>query len=156
MAKSGYSANTEGAVALAAATAKTVLGVNGTANFGVDLLGFVIAFDGVTAANGGVLVEICQATFATNAPGTASTTVTVDQRYGRTMTAGFTAAKNWTTEPTALTVVSEFWVDPYKSTFPWDYPLGNTPDSPVSNGFVIRCTAPQIVNFRGTLKFERV
>jgi hypothetical protein len=156
VAKAGYSANTEGSVALAAATAKSVLGVNGTANFGVDLLGFTLSFDGTTAGNGAVLVELCQATFATNPPGTASTTVTVDQRYGRSMTAGFVAAKNWTTEPTVLTVVTELWVDPYKSVFPWDFTLGTTPDSAVSNGFVIRCTAPQVVNFRGTLRFERV
>jgi hypothetical protein len=156
VAKAGYSANTEGTVALAAATAKTVLGVNGTANFGVDLLGFTVSFDGVTSGNGGVLVELCQSTFATNAPGTASTTVTVDQRYGRAMTAGFTAAKNWTTEPTALTVVAEFWIDPYKSIYSHDYALGNTPDSAVSNGFVLRCNAPQVVNCRATFRFERV
>lgn len=155
MAKAGYSIDSEGAVALAAATAKSVLGVNGTSAFGVDLLGFTISFDGVTSGNGAVLIEICQATFATNAPGTASTTVTVDQRYGRAITAGFTGAKNWTTEPTVLTVITGFYIDPYKATFTHDYALGNTPDTPVSNGFVLRCNAPQVVNCRATMRFER-
>lgn len=155
MGKAGYSANTEAAVALVAATAKTILGVNGTSAFGVDLLGYTLSFDGVTAGNAPVLVELCQATFATNAPGTASTTVTVDQRYGRVVTAGFTAARNWTTEPTVLTVIAEMFIDPYKSTLPYDYALGTSPDCAVSNGFVLRCNAPNNVNVRATLKFER-
>jgi hypothetical protein len=33
--------------------------------------------------------------------------------------------------------------------------LGDTYDSPVSVGFVVRCTAAAIVNLRGTMIFER-
>jgi hypothetical protein len=155
MAHAGYSANTEASVALAAATAKTILGVNGTSAFGVSLTGYTISFDGVTSAAVPVLVELCTATFATNAPGTASTTVSVDQRYGRVITAGFAAARNWTTEPTVLTAFAEMWLDPYKSTWSHDYPMGSEPDTAVSNGIVIRCNAPAIVNVRATLRFER-
>jgi hypothetical protein len=140
---------------LAAATAKTILGVNSPAQFGCDLVGYTISFDGVTASAVPVLVEICVCTFATNAPGTASTTVTVDQKYGRAITAGFTGAKNWTTEPTVLTPFKEFLLDPNKGLIDWDFPLGQTPDTAVSNGFAIRCNAPAIVNVRGTLRFER-
>ncbi len=35
------------------------------------------------------------------------------------------------------------------------HPLGDTPDSAVSEGFVIRCTAPAAVNVRAALEFER-
>jgi len=155
MAKTGYSTQTEGAVALAAATAKSILGVSGPASFGVDLKKFTVAFDGVTASAVPVLIEVCYATFATNAPGTASTSATVDQQYGRVTTAGFTAAKNWTTEPTVLTPFREFLLTPAGGLVFYDWPLGDTPDSAVSQGFVIRCNAPAVVNVRATLDFER-
>jgi hypothetical protein len=155
MAKAGYGCSTEAAVALTT-VAKTVLGVNGTANFGVDLKGFTISYDGTSATAVPILVEIMYATFATNAPGTASTTVTVDQRYGRTITAGFTAARNWTTEPTVLTGYAEFYLTPNGGHIGYDWPLSETPDSAVSNGYVIRCTPPAAVNVRAALKFERV
>src|SRR6266496_4189085 len=129
MAKAGYSTDTEGTVASAAATtAKSILGVSAPAQFGCDLKGFSIDFDGVTASEKPVLVELCGCTFATQPPGTASTSTTVDQEYGRAITAGFTAAKNWTTEPTVITVLRAWDVDPNKGLLIYDYPLGESPD----------------------------
>ena len=155
MAKAGYAAVTGGAVALSAATAKSVIGVNGTSAFGVDLQAVEVAFDGVTASAVPVLVELCAATFATNAPGTNSTSVTPAQIYGRSITTGFVAAKTWTTEPTVLTVVKEWLLTPNGGLYRFDWPLGRTPDSAVSNGFVLRLTAPAAVNVRATVEFER-
>ena len=155
MAKAGYVTSTEGAVALSAATAKSILGVCGTSGFGVDLKKFRVAFDGVTASAVPVLVELCYSTFASNAPGTNSTSTTVDQAYGRSITAGFTAAKNWTSEPTALTPLDEWLLTPAGGLVLYDFPLGDTPDSAVSNGFVLRLNAPATVNVRGTFWFER-
>lgn len=155
MAKAGYVTSTEGAVALAAATAKSVIGVAAPATFGVDLKKFRIGFDGVTASAVPVLVELCAATFATNAPGTGSTATTVDQAYGRVITPGFTAAKNWTAEPTVLTPLEEFLLTPAGGLLFYDFPLGDTPDSAVSQGFVLRCNAPAVVNLRASLWFER-
>jgi len=152
----GYSCTTEGAVALAAATAKTIIGAKAHANSGLQLKGYEISFDGVTAADVPVLVEICYATFATNSPGTASTPTTVKQKYGRVLTAGFTAGKTWTTEPTTLTVFKEFLLAPDKGFIAFQYPLGQEPDSALAEGFVIRCTAPAAVNVRGGLDLERV
>jgi hypothetical protein len=156
MAKAGYITSTEGAVALSAATAKSILGVAAPSSFGVDLKKFRVAFDGVTASNVPVLIELCYATFATNGPGTNSTSTTVDQMYGRSITAGFTAAKNWTTEPTELTPLEEWLLTPAGGTIVYDYPLGDTPDTAVSNGFVLRLNAPATVNVRATFLFERV
>lgn len=155
MAKAGYGTSTEGAVALSAATAKSILGVSAPAQFGVDLKKLRIAFDGVTASAVPVLVELCYATFATNAPGTNSTSTTVDQVYGRSVTAGFTAAKAWTTEPTVLTPIDEWLLTPNGGLVIYDFPLGDTPDSAVSNGFALRCNAPATVNVRASLWFER-
>jgi len=157
MAKAGYQVATGAAVALAAATAKTVLAINGTANFGVDLKKFRVAFDGVTASALPVLVELMYSTQATNStPGTGNTTATVNQIYGRTTTPGFTAFYGSTSEPTVLSLIDSFLLDPNKGLLVYDFPLGDTPDSAVSNGFVIRCTAPAIVNARAAMICERV
>jgi hypothetical protein len=155
MSKAGYATQTEAAVALAAATAKSIVGVLAPAQFGCDLIGFDVSFDGVTASATPVLVELCACTFATNPPSTNSTGTTVDQAYGRAITAGFTAAANWTTEPTVVTPLREFLVDPNKGLFVFDFPLGQSPDNDVSKGFVLRCNAPAIVNVRAGLRFER-
>lgn len=154
--KTGYSCTTEGAVALVAATPKTVIGVKANAAFGADLIGYLIGFDGVTASDKAVLVEICYATFATNSPGTASTSTTIRTNYGRAVASGMTSAKNWTTEPTVLTVIKELQLTPIGGLLVGNFPRDRTPDSAFSEGFVIRCTAPtSAVNVRATLDFER-
>lgn len=155
MTKAGYSITTGGTVALVTATVKTILGVSAPSAFGVDLTHCEIAFDGTSVTAAPVLVELCAATFATNAPGTASTPVTVNQAYGRPIAAGFTAAKTWTTEPTVLTVIREHLLTPFGGLEIYDFPLGTSPDSAVSQGFVLRCTAPAGVNARATMGFER-
>src|SRR5215218_6681895 len=111
MAKSGYGTSTEGAVALVGGTAKSILGVRAGTAFGIDLKYYSVSFDGVTTSAVPVLIEICYATFATNAPGTASTATTIDNRYGRAVASGCTAAKSWTTEPTVLTGLGEILLD---------------------------------------------
>lgn len=156
MAAVGYSAITGGAVALSAATAKSILGVKAHANSGLQLKEFEVSFDGVTSSAVPVLIEICYATFATNSPGTASTSVTPAQEYGRVLTAGFTAGKTWTTEPTALTVHKEFLLTPNAGTLLFQWPLGREPDTALAEGFVIRCTAPATVNVRATMDVERI
>ena len=155
MAKTGYSAHTAAAVALTAATRKTVLGLKGHANFGVDLTGFNVDFDGVTASALPVLVEVCYCTWATNSPGTNSTTITPLQEYGRVTAFGVTAAKTWTAEPTVLTVLRAFQLDPNKGLFSYDFPLGQTPDSAVAEGFALVFTAPAGVNVFAGMRFER-
>lgn len=155
MAKTGYSVPTGGAVALTAATAKTILGVKSGSAFGVDLKKFSVSFDGVTATAVPVLIEVCYCTWATNAPGTNSTSVTPTQTYGRVIAHGVTAAKTWTTEPTALTVLREFLLTPAGGTVMYDWPLGDTWDCALSEGFALRCTAPAAVNVRATLDWER-
>jgi hypothetical protein len=156
MAQAGYSAVTGGAVALSAATAKTILGVKAHANSGIQCKGFKVGFDGVTASAVPVLIEFCYCTFATNSPGTASTSVTAAQTYGRALTAGFTAGKTWTTEPTTITVIEEFLLTPNAGLVIYQWPLGQEPDTALAEGLVIRCTAPATVNVRGTMDVERI
>ena len=156
MAAVGYTIVTGGAVALTAATAKSILGVKAHANSGVQVKGMEVAFDGVTASAVPVLVELCYSTWATNAPGTASTSVTPAQQYGRVLTVGFTAGKTWTTEPTTLTVIKEWLMAPDKGLVMYQFPLGQEPDSALGEGLVIRCTAPAAVNVRASMLLERI
>src|SRR6476659_7873305 len=116
MAKTGYSAPSATTVALAAGVAKSVIGVKGHANFGVDFTKYRLAFDGATSTAVPVTVEIGYCTFATNSPGTASTTIAPIQVYGRVTAAGFTAASAWTSEPTVVTVVDAYTIAAFNGT----------------------------------------
>jgi hypothetical protein len=154
--KAGYSVSTGAAVALSAATAKTVLCVLSPAQFGIDLISLELGFDGVTASAVPVLFEVCQSTAASNStPGTNNTTATVNQIYGRSVTAGFTGFYNSTTEPTVLTPVYSDTMTPNGGTLVYDFPRDRTPDIGVSSGFALRLTAPAVVNARATFVFER-
>ena len=155
-----YVADTEGVVASAAATtAKTVFGVKGDAGHGIDLLGLAFSMDGITAAEKPVLVEFCYITFATNAPGTNSTTVTIDSESGPRIAETFSAGKNWTTEPTVVTVLRPMDYDPYKFVYERVYDQFDSPDFPAAEGFGIRCTVPSggaAVNYRVWARWARV
>lgn len=157
MAKAGYTVVTGGAVSLAASTTKSVLGIKSGASFGIDLKKIWWGFTGVTASEAPVTCELCYCTWATNSPGTNSTTLTGSpaQAYGRVITHGITAAKNWTSEPTALTVLGEVPLTPNGGLVLYDSPLGDTPDSAASEGFVLRFTAAATVTVRATMWFER-
>jgi hypothetical protein len=155
MAKAGYSAPAAAVVALGAGVAKTVIGVLAPAQFGCDLTKLRLGFDGVTASAIPVQIEVCQATFATNPPGTNSTTIAPVQVYGRAIAAGFTAASAWTAEPTVLVVADAWSLTPNGGLAIYDFPLGTSLDNAVSTGFAVRLTAPAAVNVRPTLYFER-
>jgi hypothetical protein len=150
-----YEVPTGAAVASAAATtAKTILGVKAHANSGIQVLNWNISFDGVTASAAPIFVELCYSTWATNSPGTASTSATVTQRSGRALTAGFTGGYNWTTEPTVLTMIRDYNCDPNKGVYEFTFPLGDEPDSALAEGYAIRCTVPSggaAVNYRANL-----
>jgi hypothetical protein len=151
----GYSAGTEGAVALGAGTAKTIMGIKAGTTFILDWRGYRVAFDGVTASAVPALIEPATCTFATNAPGTASTSTTVKNPYGRQVASGMTSAKTWTTEPTVVTAVDEFLLTPNAGLVIYDWPLGESPDTGLGEGVGVRVTAPAIVNVRGSMDVER-
>lgn len=150
-----YGVTSEGAVALSAATAKSVLGLKAHANSGLNLKKFRVGFDGVTASAVPVLVELGYCTWGANSPGTNSTSVTVMQLGGRVIAAGFTAGKTWTTEPTTITVLDSWLLTPNGGLVILDIPLGDEPDSALAEGFVLRLTAPAAVNVRASMQAER-
>lgn len=148
--KAGYTAEVGAPVLLTAATAKTVLSVIAPAQFGVDLVGFRLGFDGVTAANTPVVVEVVS--FTTDGTGTGGTVV---QAYGRSITAGFTSKYAYTVEPTTPTLIDRYSLTPNGGAIVYDYPRDRTPDCAVSNLIGLRLTAAQGVSCNATLIFER-
>lgn len=164
MAKAGYSIPTGAAVALSAAATRSVLGVRAGSTFGLDLTKVRYGFDGVTASLAPIVVELCYATFAANPPsagGSVNTTITtaVQQRYGRAIAHGVTAARAWTSgnEPTVLSVLEEEYLTPNGGQLWYDMPLGTSDDCAPDHGFVLRMTtgAGVTANARAVFVWER-
>ena len=159
MAKVGFSALTPSAVALVGGVPKTVLYVISTGlGTGIDLQKFQVSFDGTTIGNTPVFCEVTYCTGASNVnPGTGSTAATLTQEYGRVWPSNLpVAGAACTSEPTVQTPIKGFLLTPYAGLAMYDYSLGTTPDSAGSAGFCLRCTAPQAVNVRAELHFERM
>ena len=153
-----YKVDSGADVALAAATAKSVLGIRAGASFGLDLAMWALSFDASGSAaptNEPILCELCYCTFATNAtPGTNNTSETPIQLTGRALTHGMTAMSAWTAEPTALTVLDEYLCHGQQG-FKEFMGLGQEFDTALNEGFVIRVTSPAVVNCRPTLRVYR-
>jgi hypothetical protein len=136
--------------------AKSMLGVKAHANSGLQVVGFEIAFDGISASAVPASVELCYCTWATNSPGTNSTSTTPRQRLGRVLTAGFTSGTLWTSEPTTVTPLLEKYLTPNGGLLIYNFPLGTEPDCALGEGFVLRINTTATVNARGTLSVTRI
>lgn len=147
----GYVAETNGDIALSAATAKTILNVINAANGLIRITEMAVSFDGTSSTAEPVTVELCSSTQAT--AGT-STSHTIVQTRGPTRTVQATAARNYTAEPTTLTVIKRWLVHPQTGLFV-QFPLGREPEQvTTADGLCIRCTAPATVNVQAYMEFE--
>lgn len=148
----GYTVESNGNIALSAATAKTILNVIAASNSLVRITEMSVSFDGATATATPVTVELCKST--QGAAGT-STSHTIAQVRGPTRTVQATAARNYTAEPTTLTVLKRWLVPAFNGLLVIQFPLGREPEQVTSaNGLCLRCTAPATVNAQGYLEFE--
>lgn len=143
-------------VALTASTAKTVAGIKTPTNQCVKILEAAFGFDGATSTNAAVICEMGSCTFATNGPGTNSTSVTpAKQDTGRAETIQSTCGKTWTTEPTVITVNKVIDIPQYNGFVV--LPLAQYFSNLLivgGNGFVVRLTSPNNVNVSGWLLAE--
>lgn len=135
-------------------TVKSILGAKAHANSGLLLKQAWVEFQGVSATGEPVLVELCYSTYATNSPGTNSTSETPVQGSGRVITPGFTGARAWSAEPTTLTMLEAHFIHPQAGLI-YQIPLGDEYDCAVSEGFVIRCTAAVAVDARAGMRLSR-
>lgn len=147
-----YTVETAGDISLSAATAKTILSAINAANSTIKLTELSVSFDGVTANAEPVTVELCSSTEAT--AGTA-TSHTMTQTGGPTRTVQATAKRNYTAEPTVLTVLKRWLVHPQGGALLIQFPLGREPMQ-VTGGsaLTIRCTAPAAVSCQGYMEIE--
>lgn len=142
-------------VALTAATAKSVAGVAAATNQAIKVLETSISFDGATSTNAPAVVDIARCTFATNAAGTNSTTVTPAKKDpGRAETVQTTGGKNWTTEPTVITVFRSIDVGQYNGLYHYIAPFAAPLIVVGGQGLVIRANSPNNVNCSGAIEFE--
>lgn len=136
-------------VALAAATAKTVLQIVAPANHRLRLLRWSVSFDGVSTTGEPVQVELVRQTTA----GTMSalTPVPLDDSLSETLLT--TAQHTATVEPSGAVVVDSIEVHP-QDRHEMVYPYGQEPIIGGSDRLGIKCTAPAIVNVRAKLVWE--
>ncbi len=110
---------------------------------GLDIVGIMFAMQGIVTTDVPTLIEMALATFATNSPGTNSTSVTPvlfgNQRSDLTCEA--TAGKTWTTEPTVLSVLPPMRVPTLMGAVPIIW-LPKPIEIGAGLGFVLRCTSP--------------
>ena len=147
----GYTVESNGDIALVAATAKTILSVINAANGLIRIVELGVSFDGVSATAEPVTVELCSSTEA--GAGTA-TSHTIAQLRGSVRTAQATAKRAFTAEPTTLTVLKRWLVHP-QAGIVIQFPLGREPEQTVTaDALVLRCTAPATLNAQGYMEFE--
>lgn len=148
MARMRHTTTTEGAIALTAATAKTILQVVAPANQRLALTAFAVSFDGVTSGAVPVAVEIVRQTDA----GTSSAaTPLLDGVGAETIQA--TARKNATVEPTTTDVKRRYYVHPQTGQ---EFRFSVDEEILVAGGgrLGLRCTAPAGVNVTGHMTVE--
>jgi hypothetical protein len=151
MSAAGYTVDTAGAVALVAATAKTILNVINGSNSLIRVTEFSVSFDGTSSTAVPVLVELCSSTQATAGTSSAQSPV---QLRGATRTVQASGARNYSAEPTTLTVIKRWLVHP-QSGLTVQFPLGREPEQvTTADGLCLRLTAPANVNVHGYLEFE--
>lgn len=152
-----YVANTgASAVALAAATAKTVISVYSSSTASGQLIEFGLFFDGVTGSNTPVLVELLKQKSASSTGTKTETTPVQTRGDSNTTETGlaslFKSFANFTAEPTELTLIKPYLVPPTAGLLV-QAPLGREVSLIPSMGLVIRVTAAQVVNCRGYMEF---
>lgn len=158
----GYVVNTgASAIALSAATAKTIWYINTGANRNFSICEIAVGFDGVTASAVPALVELVYGTKASNStPGTASTTFTPVQTRGwAVQTSAAAAANACSSEPTVLVSHRQYLVTPTGGLIVVMFPLGREPTGnniASASGLQIGCraTAPAVVNVRSHVEIE--
>lgn len=147
-----YTVESNGDIALTAATARTIVSWIGAANAPFRVVELSVSFDGTSSTAEAVTVELCSSTQATAGTSTAHT---IAQTGGPARTAQGTAARAYTVEPTVLTTLKRWLVPPNGGPFVLQFPLGREAEQIVTaDALCLRLTAPANVNAQGYLEIE--
>lgn len=142
-------------VSLTASTAETVLAIQAPTNQAVEIVDVNVSFNGSTSTNAPALVEFGFITFATNGPGTNSTSVTsVKRDQARTEAIQTTAGKAWTAEPTVWTVLDCMDIAQFNGSWHNIIEYYGPIIAKGGLGFGIRINSPNNVSFTGSITFQ--
>lgn len=147
-----YSATNEGAEALAAATAETVICLVGSTATKARVIEWGVSFDGISATAVPVRVRLVR----TTADDGTSSAATENGWDPDNPTANCVAKHSYSAEPTkASTALVDVNVPP-TSGMVLQYPLGReiVVDNSASTGLAIECTAPATVNVLCWISWE--
>lgn len=139
----------DSAVALTAATTKTIVQVVPGTNTPVRVVELGVSFNGVTTSNVPVVVDLLRQTTA----GTSSALTLVADQEQNTKTVVATALKTFTAEPTAGNILRTWYVTPANGLLIVQFPLGREVDAQ-TNRIALRCTAPDAVSVTAYISFE--
>lgn len=143
-----------GKVACASAAVKVMVQIASTTTKTCKIIGFDVSFDGTTATNTPILVELCRETGASSTGGSAPTPA----RAGgdASVTSAMTARINDTTDGASPTVLGG-WLVPPTSGFSYQFPLGREVTMVISDFIALRCTTVAgsgTPNYDATLWYE--
>lgn len=139
---------------------RTVLMLVGSASISAILKEVGISFDGISAANTPVLVELMKSSQATNGTNGAAATITQWRGPGNTAGQGLapllTAFAGYVAEPTVLTRLAQWFVSPTGGLV-LPLPLGDEPELPplAAFGLALRVTPPQSVDVQAYMRFSQ-
>jgi hypothetical protein len=137
------------AVALSAATAKTIIQLNAAANQRIKIQRVGFFFDGASTTAVPVLVRLVVATTAgTNTGLTLNKLVSSDSETAQT-----TAGENASAEPTKTTLLDSWLVHPQMG-LDLTYAFGQEKVIVGGGRVALEVTAPAVVNVRGKIDFE--
>lgn len=139
----------DSAVALVAATTKSIVQVVAGSTKPLRVIEIGISFDGTSGSATPVAVDVLRQTTA----GTSSA-LTIVQENPQTEAQIATALKTFTAEPTAGDLLRTWYVTPAGGLFVMQFPLGREPVIGVSGRLGIRCNAPAVVNATAYITFE--
>ncbi len=134
-------------IAMVAATAKTVLQITAAANRKVKVASWGVSFDGIVVTEEPAVVELIRSTTSgTGAGSPPSGTLLDDDESG---SVGYTAAHNFSAEPTMGDIVDAFTVHPqglYQIWFPDSWEVYTSLEAGTADWLNIRVTAPSAVD----------
>lgn len=139
------------AIALVAATAKTVIQITAPTNQALKVKGFRVSFDGANSAAAPVTAEYGRPSSA----GTFTAQTPVKKDSGRGETVQTTGGVNASAEPTWTSVgVGAFYLGAFNGLLREYFPFDNPIIVPGGTRFALRLTAAAAVNACVTLEFE--
>lgn len=134
---------------------KTALGIFASTNICVKAMEGMFSFDGSTSTATPAQCEWDQITFATNPPGTNSTTVTpAKSDTGRAETIQATCGKTWTVQPTVITTQWPVAVAQYNGIYHYVNPFVSPFIIIGGKGGGLSINSSATVNFSGKLHAE--